>query len=120
MRPRNTTQTTRNSPQTPHKQHATHYHNNPITQSQHHTNERSFGGATFLRFRYLTLVPIQTKMIEPALLSPEEAAWLDAYHSAVWDAVSPRLAGKDAALAWLRANTRPLAEQVAARGAKAA
>jgi hypothetical protein len=30
--------------------------------------------------------------------------------------VSPRLSGHARALQWLRANTRPLAEQVAARG----
>ncbi|KAI8470117.1 MAG: hypothetical protein J3K34DRAFT_459008 [Monoraphidium minutum] len=82
--------------------------------------EFRFGGISFLRFRRLTLVPIQTKMIEPGLMKPEEVAWLDDYHKEVWAAVSPRLADKPKVLEWLRTNTRPLAEQVAARPAAAA
>lgn len=138
---------------------------------------RRFGGTSFLCFRRLTLVPIQTKMVDPDLMRPEEVEWLDAYHTEVtshrpaetglgpgpgllgtgqscnlpstcscqvsvprghghaqplvnplppygckypsaqvWEAVSPRLSGHARALQWLRANTRPLAEQVAARG----
>lgn len=38
---------------------------------------------TFLRFRRLTMVPIQTKMIDPALMKPEDVAWLDDYHKEV-------------------------------------
>jgi Xaa-Pro aminopeptidase len=37
-----------------------------------------------MAFADLTLVPIQTKMIDPALLTPEEEAWLDGYHKKVW------------------------------------
>ena len=37
-----------------------------------------FGGATFMAFEDLTLVPIQTKMLEPTLLTGDEEAWLDA------------------------------------------
>jgi len=124
------------------------------------------------------VVPIQTKMIDPALMKPEDVAWLDDYHREVrfwgaccwggfsfpavqsmfhhtnqptnqpanqptsqptnqpanqpasqptnncmyqrpqvWEAVSPRLADRPRVLEWLRTNTRPLAEQVAARAA---
>lgn len=35
----------------------------------------------------------------------------------VWEAVSPRLADKPKVLEWLKVNTRPLAEQIAAREA---
>lgn len=34
-------------------------------------------------FKDLTLVPIQTKMINPNLLTAEEEAWLDNYHKQV-------------------------------------
>lgn len=34
-------------------------------------------------FKDLTLVPIQTKMIDATLITPEEEAWLDAYHKQV-------------------------------------
>lgn len=36
-----------------------------------------------MAFEDLTLVPIQTKMIDPALLTPSEEQWLDAYHRKV-------------------------------------
>ena len=80
--------------------------------------EFRFGGASFLRFEPITLVPIQTKMVDLGLMTASDVAWLDAYHARVWDAVAPRLerAGdKQEALEWLRANTRPLAEQKAAQ-----
>jgi Xaa-Pro aminopeptidase len=44
---------------------------------------RRFGGATFMCFKDLTLVPIQTKMIDADLITPQEEAWLDAYHKQV-------------------------------------
>lgn len=42
-----------------------------------------FGGATFMAFEDLTLVPIQTKMISAALLTASEEQWLDGYHKLV-------------------------------------
>jgi hypothetical protein len=42
-----------------------------------------FGGATFMAFEDLTLVPIQTKMISAALLTASEEQWLDSYHKLV-------------------------------------
>jgi hypothetical protein len=38
---------------------------------------------SFLGFEALTLVPIQTKMINPDLMRPEEVEWLDNYHTKV-------------------------------------
>lgn len=40
-----------------------------------------------MAFEDLTLVPIQTKMLEPTLLTGDEEAWLDAYHARVSDAL---------------------------------
>eukprot|EP00798_Chlamydomonas_sp_ICE-L_P002572 gene2572-30958_t len=70
-----------------------------------------FGGISYLGFERLTLVPIQTKMMDSMILSEEEIAWVDGYHTSVWEAVSPRLAGNDRVLEWLKTSTRPLVEQ---------
>ena len=45
----------------------------------------------FLRFETLTLAPFDRALIEPALLSLDEAAWLDAYHDRVRREVGPDL-----------------------------
>uniref|UniRef100_A0A383V906 Uncharacterized protein n=1 Tax=Tetradesmus obliquus TaxID=3088 RepID=A0A383V906_TETOB len=81
--------------------------------------EFRFGGATFMAFEDLTLVPIQTKMISAELLTASEEQWLDGYHKLVWERVSPLLADKPDVLAWLKRNTAPLKEQLAAAGAAA-
>lgn len=60
----------------------------------------------FLRFETLTLCPIDTRPIEPALLDAAEIAWLDAYHAEVRERLAPKLEGD--ALAWLEARTQPL------------
>ncbi|KAG2437467.1 hypothetical protein HXX76_006117 [Chlamydomonas incerta] len=73
-----------------------------------------YAGQQYLGFQRLTLVPIQAKLIDASLLSPEEAAWVDAYHAEVWEAVAPRMQDQPELLAWLRRSTRPLKEQLAA------
>jgi len=42
-----------------------------------------FGGSTFMCFKDLTLVPIQTKMIDLNLITQQDEAWLDNYHTQV-------------------------------------
>jgi Xaa-Pro aminopeptidase len=42
-------------------------------------------------FETLTLAPIDARLVEPALLTGEELAWLDAYHARVRDALAPLL-----------------------------
>lgn len=60
-----------------------------------------------LRFETLTLAPIDRTLVEPALLTPAEVAWLDAYHARVRDTLTEVV---DAATArWLAAATAPLA-----------
>jgi Xaa-Pro aminopeptidase len=51
------------------------------------------------------LCPIDRRLIEPALLTPEERGWLDAYHARVREELLP-LVG-DAA-GWLESATAPL------------
>jgi Xaa-Pro aminopeptidase len=61
---------------------------------------------TLNAFETLTLAPIDRRLIEPALLSADEAAWLDAYHDRVREALAPLL--DVATRAWLLAATTPL------------
>jgi Xaa-Pro aminopeptidase len=60
----------------------------------------------FLRFETLTLAPFDRALIDAALLSPEERAWLDAYHARVLREVGPSLAPD--VRAWLAAACGPL------------
>lgn len=60
----------------------------------------------YLEFETLTLVPIDTRLIEPALLSPAERNWLNGYHQRVFDEIGPKLDGP--VRAWLEAATAAL------------
>ncbi len=60
----------------------------------------------FLRFETLTLAPFDRRMVLPALLTPPERAWLDAYHSRVLAEIGPHLDAPDRA--WLDAACAPL------------
>jgi len=55
----------------------------------------------FLRFETLTLVPFDRALVEPALLSSDALAWLNAYHARVEEALNPHLG--TAAKTWLHA-----------------
>ncbi len=59
-----------------------------------------------LAFETLTLAPIERRLIDTALLNPEETAWLDAYHARVRAAHSAGLDAETAA--WLKGATAPL------------
>ncbi|QXI26772.1 aminopeptidase P family protein [Pseudomonas vanderleydeniana] len=63
--------------------------------------ESEFG--EFLRFETLTLCPIDTRCLEPALLTQEERDWFNGYHAEVRERLSPLLGG--AALEWLNTRT---------------
>lgn len=60
----------------------------------------------FLCFETLTLCPIDTRCLLPALLVKEEVEWLNGYHANVRERLAPLLKGD--ALAWLEARTAPL------------
>jgi Xaa-Pro aminopeptidase len=62
---------------------------------------------TLYGFETLTLVPIDRALVEPALLTPAEIAWLDAYHARVRDVIAPKVDRGTAT--WLTEATRPLA-----------
>ncbi|WP_460082677.1 aminopeptidase P family protein [Pseudomonas sp. H3_H05] len=59
----------------------------------------------FLEFETLTLCPIDTRCLEPSLLTQDEKDWVNAYHAEVQRRLSPLLDGD--ALQWL--NTRTMA-----------
>jgi len=59
-----------------------------------------------LGFETLTFAPIDRNLIDIAMLSGEERAWVDSYHAKVMEIVAPQLDG--AALEWLTAQCAPL------------
>lgn len=60
----------------------------------------------FLRFETLTLCPIDTRCVLRELLTPSDAAWLNAYHDQVRQTVLPLVDG--AAREWLVQRTEPI------------
>ena len=66
--------------------------------------ETDFG--RFLQFESLTLCPIDTEPLVRTMLTDEETAWLNAYHKAVYDRLSPHL--DDDTRAWLAEACAPL------------
>jgi Xaa-Pro aminopeptidase len=63
----------------------------------------SGGEVPFLRMDPLTLVPIDGKLVERSLLSPEDKEWLHDYHRKVREKVGPLLNEKERA--WLEETT---------------
>ena len=61
---------------------------------------------TMLGFETLTFAPIDLRLVEPALLTAEEMAWLDAYHADVRELVGPLVPAdvRD----WLERATTPI------------
>ena len=59
-----------------------------------------------LDFEILTLAPIDLSLVEPALMSIQEIAWLDAYHARVRAEIGPDLDGE--AADWIAQATRPI------------
>lgn len=62
-----------------------------------------------LRFRTLTLVPIDRRLIDTAALTQAERNWLDAYHAEVRERIGPQVSPE--ARAWLLAATAPLDDE---------
>lgn len=66
------------------------------------------GDRPMLGFETLTLAPIDRRLIEPALLSPAEIGWLDAYHARIGPALAHLL--DETERRWLAEATAPLAK----------
>ncbi|KAF9226237.1 Creatinase/aminopeptidase [Gyrodon lividus] len=60
-------------------------------------------GNGYLGFERVTMCPIQTSLVDFAVLTAEEKKWLNEYHAEVERKVGPLLRGRDErALAWLK------------------
>ncbi len=68
--------------------------------------ERAGEERKMLAFETLTLAPIDLDLVDPALLSAEEIAWLDGYHARVRDTIAPLVDENTAG--WLEQATCPL------------
>ena len=70
--------------------------------------EREIEGAERVMFGFetITLAPIDARLIDSSLMTPEEIAWLDAYHARVRREIAPLL--DKPAREWLIAATTPL------------
>jgi Xaa-Pro aminopeptidase len=60
----------------------------------------------FLEFETLTLAPIDTRLVDLALLTEAEITWLNDYHTRVWSEISPRVTGD--VREWLRTATKAI------------
>lgn len=60
----------------------------------------------FLRFETLTLCPFDRSLFDLSLMTPQEIAWVDAYHARVFDMLSPHLELDETE--WLSLHTLPL------------
>ncbi|GAA6018152.1 hypothetical protein JCM10207_006095 [Rhodosporidiobolus poonsookiae] len=69
-----------------------------------------FGGVRYLRMETLTMCPIATNLVDPALLALDELEWLNAYNRTVREKVGPMLreTGDEEAVEWLERVTKPL------------
>lgn len=64
------------------------------------------GDREVMAFETLTLVPFDRRLVLPAMLTPEERAWLNAYHARVAEVIAPELSPADRN--WLMAATAPV------------
>jgi Xaa-Pro aminopeptidase len=65
------------------------------------------GDRPMLGFETITLAPIDLALVDPAIMTPAEIAWLDAYHAWVAAEIGPLL-DEPAEADWLTRATRPL------------
>jgi Xaa-Pro aminopeptidase len=61
---------------------------------------------TWLRFDTITLCPFDRTLIEPALMTPAQVGWLNAYHKRVYRELSPLLDTDHKR--WLKQATQPI------------
>jgi Xaa-Pro aminopeptidase len=64
------------------------------------------GEKEMLGFETLTFAPIDRRLVQKDMLSPEEVAWLDDYHRQVVEKIGPKLSGADRE--WLEEACAPI------------
>lgn len=67
--------------------------------------EFNFAGKTYMGLKPLTVVPIETKLMDRSIMNEAEVAWVNKYHAVVKEKVTPLLDGNERALAWLKKKT---------------
>lgn len=67
--------------------------------------EFNFAGKTYMCLKPLTVVPIETKLMDKSIMTEAEVAWVNQYHAVVREKVSPLLEDNERALAWLKKKT---------------
>lgn len=63
----------------------------------------------FLRFEYLTCVPIDLEPLDVSLMEDRDIEYLNAYHEQVYEKIAPYLTEEEAT--WLKDATRPVVRQ---------
>jgi len=66
------------------------------------------GEKKMLGFETITMAPIDLNLVEAAMLTEAERAWLNAYHETVRTVLSPTLADDVPTRAWLEQATRKI------------
>lgn len=67
-----------------------------------------FANQAYFTFERLTMHPIQRALIATEMLSADEVAWLNNYHSQVWESLHGRIADEKVK-AWLKGHCAPIA-----------
>lgn len=63
----------------------------------------------FLKFEFLTYVPIDVEPIDVSIMEEQDLAYLNEYHAKVYEKIAPHLTKEEAE--WLKEVTRPLTKQ---------
>ena len=64
------------------------------------------GDREMMGFETLTFTPIDLRLVEPAIMTADEIAWLNAYHASVREKIGPQLDAETRA--WLENATQPI------------
>ncbi|KAI1907131.1 hypothetical protein LOZ12_005552 [Ophidiomyces ophidiicola] len=67
-----------------------------------------FADKQWLGFEHVTMTPLCQKLIDTALLTPEEMKWVNDYHQEVWEKTNELLANDELTTAWLKRETSPM------------
>ncbi|KAF2404139.1 putative Xaa-pro aminopeptidase P [Trichodelitschia bisporula] len=69
-----------------------------------------FGEKPYLGFESVTMVPMCRRLIDIALLTPAERAWIDRYHRTVYEKTKGFFQGDELTRKWLERETLPLVQ----------
>lgn len=70
------------------------------------SNPKYASAVSFLEFETITIVPFDRNLIDPSLLTPEELAWINAYHEMCREKLTPLVS--DTGRAYLEYHTAPI------------